>query len=156
MAKDARRRLRPGLGVHAPWQASAQYGLDVEVRMRDFAHTGEALGVELGWKPGAFTALHAANLHGAAADLAESDPITEPLLSLLGRVGGTWTGTHKELLTGMKREWGADGELLVGDDMLRSKEWRNSVARRGIRGSIRRRSPGCMGRAQASAISRSA
>ncbi|HYZ78445.1 MAG TPA: hypothetical protein VE596_13840, partial [Gaiellaceae bacterium] len=99
-------------------EAAGRVPDDADVRMRDFARIGEALGLELGWAEGEFTHLYADNLGNAAAEIAHSDPITKPLIHLLRERGGSWEGTTQELLTKL-------GGALNESDPTRSLDIKN-------------------------------
>jgi putative DNA primase/helicase len=70
-----------------------------DVRMRNFARIGKALGVELGWEPGKFVKVYADNCAEAAAEVLQSNVIYAPLIALLDARGGEWSGTMALLLT---------------------------------------------------------
>jgi putative DNA primase/helicase len=71
----------------------------IDVRMADFARLGEAAGIVLGWPQGEFTQTYAANRSDAARELAQTDPVFEPLGDLLDESDGVWTGTLTALLS---------------------------------------------------------
>jgi hypothetical protein len=75
-----------------------------DVRMKQYARIGEAIGIELGWQPGAFTAVYAANLSTAASDIAAGDVIFEPLNHVVAQASGSWTGTLNDLITAMRSQ----------------------------------------------------
>jgi hypothetical protein len=74
-----------------------------DVRMRDFARAGEALGIEFGWEPGEFTRLYAEAQSSAASSIAQADPIFAPLEKAIAASDGEWVGTMAQLLAELNR-----------------------------------------------------
>jgi len=89
-----------------------------DVRMKQYARIGEAVGIGLGWEPGAFTRAYAENLSSAASEIARNDPIFEPLLAVVAAAGGEWTGGLPELLGAINASAGLANTK--GDDWPKS------------------------------------
>lgn len=71
---------------------------DADFRMADFATFGEALGRHLGWGEWYFTGIYAANRRDTVAVAVSSSPLAHAVDQLLGRSGGSWSGTATALL----------------------------------------------------------
>ena len=67
-------------------------------RMADFARWGEAVGLALGWQPGAFLSEYNANRCAAGVLALEDCPVARPLGKLVDRCDGSYSGTASELL----------------------------------------------------------
>jgi hypothetical protein len=116
--------------------AGERVPIDADVRMRDYARIGEALAIELGWRPGDFTRLYAENQRGAAAEIAQNDTVYAPLCTVLEAQGGEWSGQLQELLKLLSDALPAD---TASQDLRRSKEWPKTP--RALGGRLRRLTP---------------
>ncbi len=72
-------------------------------RMADFAQWGEAVGLGLGWQPGAFLSEYNVNRSTACVLALEDCPVVRPLSKLVDRCDGSYSGTASELI----ELWGA-------------------------------------------------
>jgi hypothetical protein len=115
----------------------AELPTDVDVRMMDFARFGEAVGIVLGWEPGSFTRLYAANRATHARDIAQGDRIWPALLALLDtdefRAEGEWRGSPGQLRSALiassgtvaglgSSKWFPENGQAMGSYMRRMKQ----------------------------------
>jgi hypothetical protein len=92
-------------------------------RMADFARWAVACGDFRLWDPGKFVAAYKANIDRVTRSVLADDMVVNALRRMMAEpgLGGTWTGTNKELLAKLKS--------LAGEDEFKHKEWPNSPRR---------------------------
>lgn len=108
--------------------------LEGRPRMADFAVRTEAAAPALGWKPGEFLRLYAANRHDATLVEIEASIIGAPLLIIVDKIahtGGEWTGQTAELLATLA--------LQATDEERRDKRWPKSP--QGLTAILKRLAP---------------
>ena len=72
-----------------------------DLRMADFVKTGNACERALGWTPGSFEESYRTLLHHLTAEILD-DPVVSAIGILLEHGGGGFSGTYKDLLSGIK------------------------------------------------------
>jgi hypothetical protein len=97
--------------------------IDKKPRMADFARFASACGEGWLWPRGKFMAAYQANIESVTRAALADDMVATALRRMMAEpgLGGSWTGTNKELLAKLKD--------LVGEGEFNHKEWPNSPRR---------------------------
>jgi len=83
--------------------------------MADFAQWGEAVGLALGWQPGAFLAAYNANRRAASVAVLEDCSVAEAIRRMMDGARGTYLGTASMLLEGLGS--------MTPTEITRSAQW---------------------------------
>jgi hypothetical protein len=129
-------RVRPGVlgalldAASRALRDLAAVRLPSKPRMADFAKWVTAAETALGWSPGRFLSVYAANRREADELALECSPVAALVVALVEELG-RWEGTSGELLKVLNAR--------VAEDVRKSREWPGTP--RGLSGHLRRLAP---------------